>query len=93
MTKARDIIEAVYGSPSGGLYKPAPGEHVVAAALRDKVSGDVFLGDYHMQAQEEMTLEFPDWKDREWEDGFWTNLGRFVNRGAAVAMRKAAGRP
>jgi len=84
---ARTLVEAVFGTPSGN-YLPGKGEHIVAAAVRATLTGDVFLGDWHAEAAmlaHEHGLFIDDY-----DDGFWTSAGRFVTRDQASMIARRA---
>lgn len=102
---ARTIIEAeIYGEPSGNYVEPdAPQgmERVVAAAVKDMATGDVWLDDAHEECfQSAAAVLLPDMdrddavimlKDGDGpavDVGFWPSNGRFVSREDALEVAK-----
>lgn len=95
---ARELIEATYGVPSTLYRKPAnpEAEHVVAAAVKSRMTGDVFRGDDHTHAFEVAGQHGVEISYGSAILGFWTSGDRFVSRDEALsiaqAQRQASGR-
>ncbi len=63
-------------------------ERIQAAALRYK--GQVFTGPAHSFAHDKLEKVFPSSNNKEIEQGFITNSGRFVNREDAFKIAQKA---
>ena len=85
--RAGPIDEKVFGKPSELYGTPKPGkEHIVAAAVRSIDTGDIFLADDHEDAFKLAPLN-----SENYEDGFYTNRGRFLNRKDALQLAVSTG--
>jgi hypothetical protein len=87
------LNEAVYGEPSILYTKPKDlnQEYIIAAALEDLDTEDIFLGDHHQGALENAQKHNPQKYDKDcWYDyfqlGFYTSKDRFVSRTEAYKI-------
>ncbi len=88
---AQAVIEAVTGSPSSLYRAPADPEqeHIVSAAVKSRMTGDVFLGDDHAHAFVVADEAGSGISQNSAFMGFWTNLDRFVTRAEALEIARA----
>lgn len=83
------IEEAVYGEPSLIYDQPrnSSSEYVVAAAVKDPVTNDIYLGDYHDMAIMR-AVDKAGARAEHFDRGFYTNRERFVDRKEAMLIAK-----
>jgi hypothetical protein len=78
-------MEAVHGRPSGLYGQPEDSrEWIVAAAIRNQATGDMYLGDDHQECTSAAGLTKETWPG--WEDGFYTSRGNFLTRKEAFTL-------
>jgi hypothetical protein len=83
------IEEAVYGEPSLIYDQPknSDSEYIVAAAVKDPVTNDIYLGDYHDMALIN-AVNNAGARGEHFDRGFFTNKDRFVDRKEAMQIAK-----
>ena len=86
------LLEAVFGAASPDVYRRhGPGESIVSAAVRELATGDVYLGTCHADALVcSGRCSRLDFSSGDFEDGFYTSRGRFVDRAEAVRVARDA---
>lgn len=88
---ARRVIEAVTGPPSSLYRKPSDPdqEHIVSAAVKSRMTGDIFLGDDHAHAFDVANEAGTGISQNSASLGFWTSRDRFVTRAEALEIARA----
>jgi hypothetical protein len=98
VSRARLILEAIFGSPGELYFKTGAGEHVVGAAVRDPLTGDIYLGSDHTECtlaakeagSEALGRDQYAPGEPHLEYGFFTSTDRFISRQEALVMAREA---
>jgi len=90
MSRARRILEKLIGEPCASYGGEEGIEHIVSAAMRDSVTGDIYLGEYHDKCRGLILSAGTAANVHSFEEGFYTSEDRFVSRREAVEVARRA---